>query len=521
MVKNKFFWFAVILFLNLSLFTFLGHEKYLIFVDEGFSYADANGMDKMMPDIAKDQVCQFNPPIFHKQFSVQPNKRFKYRKIQRHIMDHPPLYFFLLHTVCSFFPNVFSKWLGLGLNFVIFILAQGALYALSREFLSPKKAFLPVIFYGFSVTAICTTLYVRNYMLFTLLCLLACLFAVRVLKSIPPNDNRPYRNNVLYFCLVLFTGTLTHFYFLITAFALCAGICLALLFRKMYKKLCFFSLAALGSVGLCPLLFFCVREQLFHGDRSFGVSQTLQENFLNHHFTLSAWDYVIQRDILGIPALYSVSAWGFILALGFLLYRYQKRLKINAPLVVLSATLIFSVLVLSAVIPFDFANLPDATRRYFFHLGPLLSLLLVVFLDALFPKFKYAFTLQLVIIVGALVSAGANADFSMYLFLKHHIQGQYAHRLHDRTLWIRWQDDEAKWKKLDQALFSFYAKDFVIFQSFDNACYQQMLAQEESRGKSALMLENKGRKDEDCETVSGYNLIFSTWSTCAYLPKEK
>lgn len=46
---------------------------------------------------------------------------------------HPPFYYLLLHTVCSLFPGRFSKWSGIGLNIVLFVLSWSVLAKLTRR----------------------------------------------------------------------------------------------------------------------------------------------------------------------------------------------------------------------------------------------------------------------------------------------------------------------------------------------------------------------------------------------------
>ena len=55
-----------------------------------------------------------SPEDFNEYLAVSPDDRFDYAQVyENQIIDasHPPLYYALVHTVCSFFPGVFSKWL--------------------------------------------------------------------------------------------------------------------------------------------------------------------------------------------------------------------------------------------------------------------------------------------------------------------------------------------------------------------------------------------------------------------------
>ena len=46
--------------------------------------------------------------------------------------SHPPLYNYIVHTICSFFPRTFSKWYGFSFNLVVFIFLQILLFIISK-----------------------------------------------------------------------------------------------------------------------------------------------------------------------------------------------------------------------------------------------------------------------------------------------------------------------------------------------------------------------------------------------------
>ncbi|WP_417947744.1 hypothetical protein [Faecalibacterium prausnitzii] len=85
---------------------------------------------------------------------------------------HPPLFYFLLNTVCSLFRS-FTKWTGLGMNFVLLGCTLAALYALGMElFADWKKALFVCALYAFNREMISTVTMVRTYTLMTLLTIL-------------------------------------------------------------------------------------------------------------------------------------------------------------------------------------------------------------------------------------------------------------------------------------------------------------------------------------------------------------
>lgn len=508
----------LVLFINLGFMGYFCHKKIITFVDEGFSYGQSNGISPTMPNITENELCRLSPPIFHNQLTVQPEERFTYKRIKKNILTHPPLFYYILHTVSSFFPNTFSKWLGLIPNLLYFLLTQIALYLLSRRFLSPIKSLLPVIFYGFSVAAICTVVFIRNYMLLTLLTTVLLLSAGKIIDD---NDEKSHKN-LLYFCLTLFLGFLTHYYFLITAFILCAGICFIFLLRKLYKKLKIFAASSLASVGLCLISFSCIKHHLFSGSRGLenSILITLKENIFNHQFRLSIWDKFIRKDFFGslLPHHFTITVT--IIALIFLIYGLVKHKKFNHTITLLTVTLFTSVFIISVVIPLDI-RFSGTAKRYFFNLAPLFALLFVLCLDRLTKHIKKREIWQTGLILLLLIGSLHTPDFQLYHKTKKSNEGQYIKKLKDKTLWIKISEPHENWKMVTPTLYSFGAEDFIIIKDFSDDCFQNMLKNENAKKHSALMVENTGKTQETCPVLKDFKLHFWTWETCAYLPEKQ
>ncbi len=56
--------------------------------------------------------------FYNNYFAVKKNERFDYRKVWKNQKNdvHPPIYYILLHTICSFFPGKFSWWYAGSIN---------------------------------------------------------------------------------------------------------------------------------------------------------------------------------------------------------------------------------------------------------------------------------------------------------------------------------------------------------------------------------------------------------------------
>ena len=168
---------------------------------------------------------------------------------------HPPLYYWIFNAVSSLFPNSFSKWTGLALDYVIYMLALLCLYKLVKELFGSRDiACAGVILYGLSLLGLSTMLMIRMYVLLTMLSLLLAYLIARLMRDFSPR-----------LCplvgLTILAGLMTQYYFVFYAFFLCGAYVLYVLGKKEYKKLLWFVLWAMGG-ALCLLLAFpdCINQ---------------------------------------------------------------------------------------------------------------------------------------------------------------------------------------------------------------------------------------------------------------------
>ena len=193
--------------------------------------------------------------------AVQEGQRFDYASVYYNQTQdvHPPVFYFLLHTVCSLFPGSFTKWTGLGLNFALFGGTIAALYALGMEIFegenSWKKSLFVCALYAFSGEAISNATMIRMYMLLTLFTTVLALLLAKALR-------RPTLVRYLLIGIVIYLGMLTQYFYVIYAFLLCAVYDFYLMLRREWKYVVQFSAAALAGVGGMMLTFPCWLAQL-------------------------------------------------------------------------------------------------------------------------------------------------------------------------------------------------------------------------------------------------------------------
>ena len=113
---------------------------------------------------------------FKRYVTVQEGERFQYSSVvYNQTCDvHPPLYYFIVHTICSFFPDSFSVWYAFLPNLVFLIGSLFLLYCIAIRLGGNRlKALLTVLFWGISRAGISDAVFLRMYMMLTFITLLS------------------------------------------------------------------------------------------------------------------------------------------------------------------------------------------------------------------------------------------------------------------------------------------------------------------------------------------------------------
>lgn len=257
---------AILLLLQMAVLLYYGGRKAGFHEDELYTYYSSN---KTAGLFVNDRQWTLRDEI-RNDFVVLKGEQFRYDVVwQMQSWDvHPPLYYFVFHTVCSLFPGVFSKWLGIAVNLFAYagsylflayasytaVCCGGTAQCQGEDGRKQEKAqilsFLTCLFWGFSGAVVSGVLFIRMYQLLTLFVLL-CLSLH--LRAVFKQDFR-IRSFLLPLAVTVFLGFLTQYYYIIFHFFLGAGFCIYLLRRKKIREL--FSYAAACAIGLLAALIY-------------------------------------------------------------------------------------------------------------------------------------------------------------------------------------------------------------------------------------------------------------------------
>ena len=204
---------------------------------------------------------------YYDEFRVLKGEGFRYGLVKQvQSWDvHPPMYYWVLHTVCSLFPGTFTKWTGLGINLIfhgislwlIMYLTQLLLMAIDNRGSTGSKqeicgddsksdnssivaigkkkdgdngsgsticnsvrGFLPVIVmavWGLSPESISEVVFIRMYAMLTMLILLTLIFHVKQMMR-PQTDRLPIKEFVIPVAALTYVGFMTHYYYVVFLF---------------------------------------------------------------------------------------------------------------------------------------------------------------------------------------------------------------------------------------------------------------------------------------------------------------
>lgn len=265
--------FIFICVLQLALSLFWVSKKNFLFFDEVFSYYTANNVGGEEYWFVENEWMDGH--WFSHFLSADPEHTFDYSIPYRNqIADvHPPLFYMFLHTACSFIPGEFSVLSGVVFNILFFQACTIALFFLGKEILGSTECGLLVAFlYGISYGGLNTMVYIRMYMLMTLMVVLHALVYIKYLEK----EKVPFKA-YFFLALTLVGGVLSQYYFLFIAFFFGVWYTMKFLLSKRYKVLfCYLGtivISALCSLAMWPAML----KHLFSG----GRGEEAQENLLS------------------------------------------------------------------------------------------------------------------------------------------------------------------------------------------------------------------------------------------------
>ena len=357
---------ALIILVSLGVSVFFLAIKQGYHEDELLTYNLANSSKQL-------NIGGWNTPEdMNEYLAVTEAHRFDYAQVvQNQIIDasHPPFYYALVHTVCSFFPGVFGKWLAFIINIAAMTGALLMLFQIGKRVSgSDLFALLAAGGYALSIACITTTIYLRMYATLT--------FFVLAFINLTLWFYEKQKDVKLTHCLLLLPvvtlGVLTQYYFIL--FAGLTGL-VYLIFsikEKNIRSLLFYVVTSLIGAGLALAIYPHIIQNVLGGNRGLGSLDFSVDaiTIVTYVFyKLGTYVQILSKDLfLNQIWLFAVCA-GCALGFGVYLRFFRKRKLSRRTWFIVVPSLVYFFFI-SLVSPFN-------SDRYVMASLPLIAMLFV------------------------------------------------------------------------------------------------------------------------------------------------
>ncbi len=230
------------------------YGKKNLHTDEVSTYVLANNTYDTSITVNPERNMTYEEPqeVWLRSMTVQEGQEFNYRNVwEKQSQDvHPPLYYALIHTICSVFAETYSQWYAAGVNILFAMLTLMVLRSLTKELTGQKETvFLVSCFFIISSGVLSATTFLRMYIMAMFFTTLVSLLLVKGLKK---------RNSLFYLALLVVSvaGALTHYYYIVYLFFVCLFFGIYLLRKRKWGAAVVFlftmCLAGVVSVVIFP-----------------------------------------------------------------------------------------------------------------------------------------------------------------------------------------------------------------------------------------------------------------------------
>lgn len=358
-------------------------QKESFHLDEIYTYGFANGYQHPFINAEDDLMKWHDPSFYHDYLTVQDNERFAYESVyETQSRDlHPPIYSFCIHTICSFFPDTFTQWFGIGLNLVFFAGALVILYVLAYLITNNKSlALIICAAYGLSTGAISNVVFIRMYMMLTFFTLLTT-----YLHGLLVIDAKNKVRILVTICITTICGFLTHYFFAVYAFIVALGFFVYLLKHKKHREIIIYAIAMI-TCAIVSIMLFPACLHMFSADVESTVDSAVVGGY-SAKLMLFGWH--LTKDLFGGPTLF------LIMVLLVAVIMITKRLN---PINMFFSSYLenknkeYVLIILVAAIFTFFVNIKISpfydSWRYVSYIYPIIVLLTILFAHILILRFN-------------------------------------------------------------------------------------------------------------------------------------
>ena len=267
-----------IFLISLALSIFYGTQKAGFHEDEYYTYYSSN---RSIGLFQPDREWQDRQAVLD-EFAVKPGEGFNYKMVGlvQSWDVHPPFYYYLFHTLCSFVPGQFSKWPGLITNFMAFAAAFLLLCLLMERLKVPLVVEVMVLlFWGLNPQTVSCNMLIRMYAWLGVALIACALFHVKLIQDFD-NNSMELKGFILKSLLPVmvtsYIGFLVQYFYIFFFVSIGFLTTVWIVFFKKDKKIGLVYVAGCAvSLGLAVITYPSALRHMFGGYRGTGASGSL------------------------------------------------------------------------------------------------------------------------------------------------------------------------------------------------------------------------------------------------------
>lgn len=363
--------------------------------DEIFSYGSSNCAEESVFYSYKGDDIVWRTREEANNYMKAGSNRFNYKSVYENQVNdvHPPLFYMIVHTVCSVLNNTFSKYIIFFISLPFFIGTCILIWKILNVIDRKPISILTVALYGLSLGGISTMMFQRMYMMLTFFTIAYLYINILILK----NNFTLTKKHAISLFVVSVLGFLTQYFFAIYALLVSFFMVILFIVNKKYKEM-FKYIGTLVLAALAGLLIFPSSiDHLLHSDRRIG---SFEVN--NYSDRVATYFNMILR--------YFGSKWEIVLALfAIALLAIIIRRKTERGLMsVLVGPAIIYILVIAQVAEF-------LELRYVMNILPIIAILIMMAVGSIYENKIYNNMIAFAAVI-LLTGYGFSTETPMYLY---------------------------------------------------------------------------------------------------------
>ncbi|RKM54252.1 hypothetical protein D6853_13555 [Butyrivibrio sp. X503] len=265
----------IILLISILVSVFYGFQKKGFHEDEYYTYFSSN---RSLGLYQPDREWQDRQTVYD-EFSVKKGEGFNYGlvKLVQSWDVHPPVYYYIFHTVCSLTPGNFTKWSGIITNLIAFVISFIAMVMLMRELDVPIWVqVLSLTFWGLNTQTVSCNLLIRMYAWLCAAIVLCAIVHVRFMKAYDEysdDKKRLFLRGILPIMVISYIGFLIQYFYIFFFVSIGAALTCWILFKKKdIKTAILYVVSCAVSLMLAVITYPASVHHLFGGYRGTGAA---------------------------------------------------------------------------------------------------------------------------------------------------------------------------------------------------------------------------------------------------------